>query len=91
MKTEGYLYLSQWKGDDKPELVFDTDPDIKSNQYFARRLIGPYTLEADIDSTDLRAEMVAGLRARERELRAEFEKSVTDIQRRINELLAIEG
>jgi hypothetical protein len=54
--------------------------------------VGKREVEVDVpdEFLDMRASQLAGLRAQEQKLRAEFAKNITEIQARIQSLLALE-
>ena len=53
--------------------------------------IGPRDVTVEVpEFQDVRQHQIAALKEQERELRAEFQKRVTEIQTRINNLLALE-
>ena len=88
---KGFLYHSQysWQSDDEAEIRWHTSEKLGDEHY---TLIGPHNFEVNIPSDfDVRSAKVANLRELKQSVQAEFAARVTEIDRKINELLAIEN
>jgi hypothetical protein len=56
-----------------------------------RTYVGPQEVEVEVpENYDPRAQQIAALEAKKQKIMADFQKSVTDINRRISELSAVE-
>lgn len=78
----------------KPEIDFYTfDPrKFDSDHYKDLIVVREHSFEIEVpDNYDPREQMLANLRAAKEKARAEFAAKVTEYDRRINELLAIEN
>lgn len=83
----GYLYQVQYRWEDKPRVTFTTYEQKNDPDY---ALIAPFSFEVEVaDSFDPRPSQIAALEAKKQEIRAEFAKAVTEIDKRISELQAI--
>ncbi len=89
MKTTitGAIYANQYyQGDDISYTFFDFTPSEVSGWI---RVVD-HAIEVEIPgSFDIRAGQIEALRAKESQVRADFAKTITDIQRQISELQAI--
>lgn len=83
----GYIVAQQYSWEKSPSFTFmGFDPEGMKDT----TKIQPHSFEVDIpDDFDIRIGLVQNLEAEKQKLRAEFAKSVTDIDRRISELTAI--
>lgn len=87
---KGYVYYVEYPGICDPLLTWSQsatmgqgDPDWT--------LVGPHNFEVECpDDFDPRPHQIAALREKERQVRADFAKSITDIQAQIQSLLALE-
>lgn len=83
----GYIVAQQYSWEKSPSFTFYGFKPDGINETIA---VQPHSFEVDIpDSFDIRPGLVQNLEAEKQKLRAEFAKSVTDIDRRISELTAI--
>lgn len=82
----GHIYATQEVWDDKPNFhFFDFEP--SSTSYV--KIVG-HTIAADIpDSLDIRPGLISALNAEKEKARAEFQKRITEIDRRIATYTAI--
>jgi hypothetical protein len=84
---KGHIFAKQYIHEKTPNFTFFAfDPPITSGYVFVQ----DYAIEAELpDTFDIRAGQVAVLEEQRRQLRADFAKSITDIERKISELTAI--
>lgn len=88
---KGFLYHVQysWETPEEAKIKFNTT-DNMGDEYWT--LIGPYEFMVEVpDNFDIKAHKIATLQEAKRRIQAEFSAKVTEIDRRINELLAIEN
>lgn len=88
---KGFLYHVQysWMTDAEAEVRFSSHATMH-DEYWT--LIGPYEFEVSIpDDFDIRAAKITSLRELKQNVQAEFAAKVVEIDRKINELLAIEN
>ena len=88
VKTTVHIFYSKYSWEEKGEyLVFYARiKDTESQTY-----IGAQEIEIEVpDDYDPRAQQIAALEKQKQKIMADFQKSVTDINRRISELQALE-
>lgn len=84
---DGYIVAQQHSWEKSPSFKFFSFKPDSSDHFVA---VQPHSFEVDVpDTFDIRSGLVQNLEAEKQRLRAEFAKSVTDIDRRISELTAI--
>jgi len=84
---DGYIVAQQYSWEKSPSFTFFSFKPDGSDHFVA---VQPHSFEVDVpDTFDIRSGLVQNLEAEKQRLRAEFAKSVTDIDRRISELTAI--
>lgn len=82
------VYEQPWNEDDHGFKLVSIDPTGVIDGWV---LVGRPTIEVDVpDDYDPRPQMVKALEAEKEKARADFAKRVMEIDRRINELLALE-
>lgn len=88
IKATVYIHFCQWSWEDKGEFeVFSFKADDSDHRTFVRE----QEIEIDVpDNYDPRAQQIAALQAQATKAAADYQKTVTEIQRRIAELQAIE-
>lgn len=91
VKIDGFISYQKpdpWDGKDAHGFTFTAyNPNTFDSRFF---VVQPYSFEFDVpDNFDPRPDLVRKLEAKKQKLKAEFSKSVMDIDRQINELLAI--
>jgi hypothetical protein len=84
-----HLYQRQYDFDDEPSWVL-SDHDFLAAE--SRMYVKPVTVTVEVPDAfiDMREHKVKELRAEEENVRAEFTKKLTEIQARIQSLLALE-
>ncbi len=87
---KAWICASQSTYSDKPFInVFSFDP-TKMDNTSEFVVVKYFEQDVEVDETiDLRPELVKNLERQRQQLRADFAKSITDIERRISELTAI--
>lgn len=86
---EMHLYQRQYDFDDAPSWVL-SDHDFLAAE--GRMYVGPVAVTAEVPDSflDMREHQIKELREQEENVRAEFTKTLTEIQARIQSLLALE-
>ncbi|MFM0141791.1 hypothetical protein [Paraburkholderia sp. RL18-085-BIA-A] len=92
-KGTRHLDVATFKMVEGPEYSFWTSGDLHKSEHFRDlALVGPHEIIADIpDSFDPRQQLAENLKAEKKRLMADFNKRITDIDRQIQEYLAIEA
>ena len=88
-----HLYQVQFDFEDKPHFALNSSDGLAKHNKGADVWIylGPRQIEVEVpDFQDVREHQIKGLREEERQLRADFQKRVTEINARIQSLLALE-
>lgn len=84
---EGWLYQRQFQWEDEPTITFSSFDRGNDSDY---ALIRPYSFEVEVpDDFDPRPAMIVALERKKQEVRAEFARTVAEIDKRIGELQAI--
>lgn len=88
IKTTVHIHYQQYSWEDKGQYQVYS---CQMNDAEHRTYVGEQEIEIDVpDNYDPRAQKIAALQAILQKAAADYQKSVTDIQRRIAELQAIE-
>lgn len=88
LKTTVHIHANQYSWEEKPEFVVFSCK-LEDTDY--RTYVGEQEVEIEIpDDYDPRAQKIEALKKQQEKITAEFQKSITEIQRRIMELQAIE-
>ena len=88
VKTIAHIYFNQYSWENKGDYtVFSC----KIDDTESRTYVGEQEIEIEVpDNYDPRAQKIAALEKHKQKVMADFQKSVTDINRRISELQALE-
>lgn len=91
--VNGFIIATQDKWQKKPEFVFrEYDSSQYSSDTELRVLVAKHTIEFEVpDDFDMRPGIVKGLEREKQRITAEFQARVTEINGRIQSLLAIEA
>ena len=85
----GYLYHVQYRWEQQFAVKFSSSDTMGDGNSWT--MIGPYTFEVEVDdSFDPRPSKIQTLREKKQDIQAEHVKQITEIDQRINELLALE-
>lgn len=88
-KISGYLYHVQYRWEDTFQVKFSSSDTMGDGNSWT--MIGPYEIEVEVpDDFDPRPGKIEALRVQEQDVRAEFSAKLVEIEKRINELLALE-
>ena len=83
----GHIFAKQYSYEKTPDFTFFAFEPTLSSGYVK---VMDHVIDVEIpDTFDMRAGQVAILEEQRRQLRADFAKSITDIERKISELTAI--
>jgi len=88
VKTTIHIYLSRhpWEGQGEYQVIYAKIDDDKYRTY-----VGMQEIEIDVpDDYDPRAQQIVALEKQKTKITAEFQKSLTEINRSIGELQALE-
>ena len=89
IKTTAHIYYQKYSWEEKGEFRVAS---CKLDDYEYRTYVGSQEIEIDIpDNYDPRAQQVAALEKQKQKVMADYQKSVTEINERINKLLALEA
>jgi hypothetical protein len=93
IEERGWICMEQWSWDREPHYVFrpGDKPAPQHDDVCTRAPVLEHTLIFDMPADfDPRPEMVEALETKKRELTAEFQANLTELDRRISKLQAIE-
>lgn len=90
MQFTGWVFARQYRWESKPEFDFITLSMDNADEYV--KITEPITIEVDVpDSFDIREFQVANLRKQQQELDASYTAKKTELESKIQSLLAIES
>lgn len=93
IEERGWICMEQWSWDKEPHYMFrpGEKPAAQHDDLVSRAPVVEHTLVFDMPADfDPRPGQIAALEERKREITAKFQATVTEINRRISELQAIE-
>lgn len=90
MQFTGWVFARQYRWESKPAFDFITSSMDSADEYV--KITEPITIEVDVpDSFDIREFQVANLRKQQQELDASYTAKKTELESKIQSLLAIES